>query len=134
MAKKKAGEGPKAKKKKPAKAGPTEKVKAKKPKKAKKAKKAKKVKGEVHTDTMDRVAKVIEHPIVADLIAVGATAAVTALAAGVARSKGDQKNARAVKAAGKAAAAAIGARLVEEFRAVRDSAKEAADKRDQGGE
>ena len=69
----------------------------------------------------DAVARLAEHPIVADLIAVGATAAVTAIAAGMS-SKSGKTSSKAVKDAGKAAAAAIGARLMTEFQAVKDSA------------
>lgn len=70
--------------------------------------------------------KLAEHPIVADLIAVGATAAVAAIV----KSKSDQQSgkgsSRAVKDAGKAAAAAIGARLMDEFKAVKAAAKDKA--------
>jgi hypothetical protein len=80
--------------------------------------------------SVDAILKLAEHPIVADLIAVGATAAVAAIASGRSdKAKGG--SAQAVKAAGKAAASAIGARLVEEFKAVKQSAGEAARKRDQ---
>ena len=77
----------------------------------------------------DALLKLAEHPIVADLIAVGATAAVAAIV----KSKGDQSgksgSTRAVKEAGKAAAAAIGARLVDEFKAVKESAEKSAKSR-----
>lgn len=69
----------------------------------------------------DAVAKLAEHPIVADLIAIGATAAVTAIAAGMTNRNGKSSN-KVVKDAGKAAAAAIGARLMTEFQAVKESA------------
>ena len=69
----------------------------------------------------DALAKLAEHPIVADLIAIGATAAVTAIAAGMS-SKSGKTSGKAVKDAGKAAAAAIGARLMTEFQAVKESA------------
>lgn len=71
--------------------------------------------------SFDAVAKLAEHPIVADLIAIGATAAVTAIAAGMS-SKSGKTSGKAVKDAGKAAAAAIGARLMTEFQAVKESA------------
>ena len=73
---------------------------------------------------VDALSKLAEHPIVGDLIAVGATAAVAAIAAGLAGQKRKDPG-KAVKAARKAAAAAIGARLVEEYKAVRDSAEAA---------
>ena len=72
----------------------------------------------------DALARMAEHPIVADLIAIGATAAVTAIAAGMS-SKSGKTSGKAVKDAGKAAAAAIGARLMTEFKAVKDSAADA---------
>ena len=74
---------------------------------------------------IEALARLAESPIIADLIAVGATAAVAALAGhGTAGSaKGN-----AAKNAGKAAAAAIGARLMSEFNAVKASAKDAAAK------
>ena len=76
----------------------------------------------------DAIAKLAEHPIVSDLIAIGATAAVAAIAAGMS-SKSGKTSGKAVKDAGKAAAAAIGARLMTEFQAVKDSAAEAKKKK-----
>jgi len=90
----------------------------KKPSSKAKTKKAKT--GKVQSG-YDAVAKLAEHPIVADLIAIGATAAVTAIAAGMS-SKSGKTSGKAVKDAGKAAAAAIGARLMTEFQAVKESA------------
>lgn len=69
-------------------------------------------------DAADALWKLAEHPLVAELLAVGATAAVAAIADGAGKGKGKGKNkasSKAVKAAGKAAAAAIGARLISEF-------------------
>ena len=65
----------------------------------------------------DALWKLAEHPLIGELLAVGATAAVAAIAEqGFAKKPGGSKaNARAVKTAGKAAAAAIGARLISEF-------------------
>ena len=105
---------PKAKKKsgKAKRSGVTIKVKAGKSKSAKSSK------------GYDALARFAENPIVADLIAIGATAAVTAIAAGMS-SKSTKTSGNAVKDAGKAAAAAIGARLMTEFQAVKDSAAEA---------
>jgi hypothetical protein len=85
-----------------------------------KAKTRKAKPGKAHS-SFDAVVKLAEHPIVADLIAIGATAAVTAIAAGMS-SKSGKTSGKAVKDAGKAAAAAIGARLMTEFQAVKDSA------------
>lgn len=66
---------------------------------------------------IETLARLAESPIISDLIAVGATAAVAALA-----SRGD-KSGNHAKNAGKAAAAAIGARLMAEFNAMKDNAK-----------
>ncbi len=84
-------------------------------------KKAKKSKAGKAETAFDAVTKLAEHPIVADLIAIGATAAVTAIAAGMSSKSGRTSN-KVVKDAGKAAAAAIGARLMSEYQAVKDSA------------
>jgi len=67
---------------------------------------------------LENLAKLAESPLVADLIAVGATAAVAALA-GAKKKDG--------KSAAKAAASAIGARLLSEFNAIKDAGKDAAD-------
>ena len=93
---------------------------SKKAKGAKSGKSAKATKGE---NALEALAKLAESPIVADIIAVGATAAVAALAErGLSKNKA---SGNAVKNAGKAAAAAIGRRLMEEFDAVKQSAKDA---------
>lgn len=116
-----AGDKPKTKKAKSAKPGKAN-AASKSGKKAKKAKKS-----SASTSAADVVFKLAEHPIVAELIAIGATAAVAAIAKGSADKSG-KSNSRAVKDAGKAAAAAIGARLVDEFKAVKKSAEESAKK------
>ncbi len=86
--------------------------------------KVKKAKTSKAQSSYDALARMAEHPIVADLIAIGATAAVTAIAAGMS-SKSGKTSGKAVKDAGKAAAAAIGARLMTEFKAVKTSAADA---------
>ena len=83
--------------------------------------KAKKAKLSKVQSGYDAIARLAEHPIVSDLIAIGATAAVAAIAAGMS-SKSGKTSGKAVKDAGKAAAAAIGARLMTEFQAVKESA------------
>jgi hypothetical protein len=124
MAKKATAAGSKAKTK----------PKAKKPKAAKSsaapkgAKKAKAKSSSKSTSAADVVFKLAEHPIVAELIAIGATAAVAAIAKGSSDTSG-KSNTRAVKDAGKAAAAAIGARLVDEFKAVKKTAEESTKKK-----
>ena len=68
------------------------------------------------------IAKLIDHPLVADLLAVGAMAAVAAIADHSVRSRtgeSEKGSSKAVKAAGKAAATAIGKRLLTEVDAVR---------------
>lgn len=87
----------------------------------KKGKKAKA--GKKDHPRLDQLLKLADHPLVGDLIAVGALAAVAAIA----ESKGGTskaKSSEAVKAAGKAAAAAIGARLLKEV-ASKDAKKDA---------
>jgi hypothetical protein len=66
--------------------------------------------------------KLAEHPLVGELLAIGATAAVAAIAEGTSTGKKHRSSA-AVKQAGKAAAAAIGARLISEFADVKKPAR-----------
>ena len=112
---------------------------AKTPKKKKKAASTKGVKVKVKLDSgkkgakksklkgdgkgFEALIKLADHPIISDLLAVGAMAAVAAIAE---RPSGKGKNpgsSQAVKAAGKAAAAAIGKRLIAEFEAVKTASK-----------
>ena len=67
----------------------------------------------------------LEHPLIAELLAVGAMAAVSAIAEhGVKSRNGElKKGSKVVKNAGKAAAAAIGKRLVTEFDEIRKVSK-----------
>ena len=72
------------------------------------------------------VTKLIDHPLVADLLAVGAMAAVAAIADHNVKTRtgeAESGSSKAVKAAGKAAAAAIGKRLLTEVDAVRKVSK-----------
>jgi hypothetical protein len=64
---------------------------------------------------LEALSKLAEHPLVADLLAVGALAAVGAIAEAGKADPAAVKSPTAAKAAGKAAAAAIGARLLKEF-------------------
>lgn len=73
---------------------------------------------------LDAIAKLAESPLVADLIAVGATAAVAALAQSMTDREGKRSKA-SVKDAGKAAASAIGKRLVTEFETLKEAGKKA---------
>ena len=79
-------------------------------------------------DGFDTLKKLADHPLVADLLAVGAMAAVAAIAEGGISGKGKGKKSgstRAVKDAGKAAAAAIGKRLITEFQEVKKASTSA---------
>lgn len=71
------------------------------------------------SDAADALWKLADHPLVGELIALGAAAAVAAIAEqSIARSDKGKKGVTskvAVKAAGTAAAAAIGQRLITEF-------------------
>ena len=75
---------------------------------------------------LDSLAKLAEHPIVAELISVAAIAAVAAIADHNVKSRtgeGQKGSSKAIKAAGKAAAAAIGKRLVNEFEEIQKASK-----------
>lgn len=74
-------------------------------------KKAKKPRSE----GLDMLWKLAEHPLVGELLAIGATAAVAAVADHSGKKDKKHSSSKTVKAAGKAAAAAIGARLISEF-------------------
>lgn len=95
----------------------------------KKGKKGKKADGEGKSEKqhggLDGLLKIAEHPLVADLIAVGALAAVAAIAEAGKDDPAAVKSSRAVKSAGKAAAAAIGARLLKEVTTGSGKKKEA---------
>ncbi len=73
----------------------------------------------------DALLKLLESPLVADLLAVGATAALAAIAEhrSSRRSGSDAGAKRAVKEAGKAAAVAIGRRLSTEFEEIKKAGK-----------
>jgi len=78
------------------------------------------------------ITKLMDHPLVADLLAVGAMAAVAAIADHNVKTRTGETEAgssKAVKAAGKAAATAIGKRLMTEVNAVRKTSKPTETKR-----
>jgi len=77
-----------------------------------KKKKGKKKGGEHGIEAL--ASKMLDHPLVTDLLAVGALAAVAAIAESGKADPLKAKSKNAVKAAGKAAAAAIGTRLLKE--------------------
>lgn len=123
--------------------------KAKKAKKAKKEKKEKKVriaveiddapekgggkkKAKIKDESLDALGKLADHPLVADLVAAGAVAAVGALAEKkVTSARGTSTGSKAaLKLAGAAAAAAIGKRLMAEFEEAK-ARREGADEGDE---
>lgn len=81
-------------------------------------------------NTSDMFIKLLQSPLVAELVAVAATAALAALAehgftTGGGNSRGKRAG-KAVKEAGKAAAAAVGRRLGNELDEIRKAAKDGA--------
>lgn len=82
-------------------------------------------------DAVDAVIKLLQSPLVIDLLAVGATAALAAITE--TRSNRAQgavgNNKKTLKAAGKAAASAVGRRLANEFDEIREASKKAGDSR-----
>ena len=83
-------------------------------------------------DPVDAFIKLLQSPLVVDLLAVGATAALAAITEHrSSRTQGAISNPkRAVKDAGKAAAAAIGRRLKTEFEEVRSASKRTGEDRE----
>ena len=100
------------------------KVKAKKDKEAKSGKTAE-GRTKKH-EAFDGLAKLVDHPLVADLLAAGAIAAVAAIAEHK-MGKGESSS-KMVKSVGKAAAAAMGKRLFGDIGAVTGAAVDAAKK------
>ena len=86
------------------------------------------------TDPVDALIKLLQSPLVIDLLAVGATAALAAItehrssrAQGAMDTRGSKK---ALKAAGKAAAAAVGRRIANEFDEIRTASKKTKESRE----
>ena len=82
-------------------------------------------KAKTRSTGFETLAKLVDHPLIADLLAVGAMAAVAAIAdqgsgKGSKKKKGGSK---AVKAAGQAAATAIGKRLMSEVDKIKKASK-----------
>ena len=79
------------------------------------------------SNAVDALLKLLQSPLVADLLAVGATAAMAAITETrhSRRSGGDAAAKTMMKAAGVAAAAAIGRRLASEFEEIREVSKKA---------
>jgi hypothetical protein len=81
----------------------------------------------VQSDMVDALIKLLQSPLVIDLLAVGATAALAAIteqrssrAQGAMDTRGSKK---VLKAAGKAAAAAVGRRIATEFDEIKAASK-----------
>jgi hypothetical protein len=72
---------------------------------------------------LEALNRLADHPLVSELLAVGALAAVAAVAEAGARDPAAVRSADAAKKAGKAAAAAIGTRLLKEFSSKKDKAE-----------
>jgi hypothetical protein len=82
----------------------------------------------LQSDVVDALIKLLQSPLVIDLLAVGATAALAAITEHrSSREQGAVRNPkRALKAAGKAAASAVGRRLANEFDEIKGASKRAA--------
>jgi len=102
-------------------AKPKAKVAARKP--ARKASSSRRASSDA--TAVDALLKLLESPLVADLLAVGATAALAAITESrhSRRTGADAKSSKTVKGAAKAAAAAIGRRLSSEFEEIRKASK-----------
>lgn len=111
MAKVKTADAPKTRKKKASKPAKSAALRAA----PKGEKKQSSGKGSKARDGVEALWKLVDHPLVGELLAIGATAAVAAIADGSIQKGKKHGSAKAAKAAGKAAAAAIGARLIAEF-------------------
>lgn len=83
------------------------------------------------SDAVDALIKLLQSPLVIDLLAVGATAALAAITESrSSRAQGAVgNNKKTFKAAGKAAAAAVGRRLATEFDEIRDVSRKAGESR-----
>jgi hypothetical protein len=101
------------------------KIKAK-VKKSAKADKAPKKK--TKSEGFDGLAKLVDHPLVADLLAAGAMAAVAAIAEHQLAKGGRQGSSKMVKSVGKAAASAMGRKLMGDIGAITTAATDAAKK------
>lgn len=85
------------------------------------------------SDMVDALIKFLQSPLVIDLLAVGATAALAAITetrSGRAQGAMDTRSSKKVlKAAGKAAAAAVGRRIATEFDEIKAASKRAGEER-----
>ena len=87
----------------------------------------------VQSDVVDALIKLLQSPLVIDLLAVGATAALAAITesrSGRAQGAMDPRGSKKVlKAAGKAAAAAVGRRIATEFDEIKAASKRSGESR-----
>ena len=87
----------------------------------------------VQSDMVDALIKLLQSPLVIDLLAVGATAALAAITESrSSRAQGamDSRSSKKVlKAAGKAAAAAVGRRIATEFDEIKAASKRSGESR-----
>ena len=83
------------------------------------------------SDPVEALIKLLQSPLVIDLLAVGATAALAAITEHrSSRAQGAMGNSKkALKAAGRAAATAVGRRLANEFEEIRSASKNAGESR-----
>ena len=85
------------------------------------------------SDMVDALIRLLQSPLVIDLLAVGATAALAAITetrSSQAQGAMDtRKSKKVLKAAGKAAAAAVGRRIATEFDEIKAASKRAGDER-----
>jgi hypothetical protein len=120
------------KKKKSAGALPAKVKKGDKPRKSVKSDKAgksgKKAKQARKSEGFEGLAKFVDHPLVADLLAAGALAAVAAIAEHKSNADKHQGSSKMVKSVGKAAASAMGRRLMSDIGAITTAASDAAKK------
>jgi hypothetical protein len=81
-------------------------------------------------DPVDELIKLLQSPLVIDLLAVGATAALAAITEQRHSAKGEGGSSKkTLKAAGKAAASAVGRRLSTEFEEIKAASKKAGEQR-----
>ena len=87
------------------------------------------------TDIVDALIKLLQSPLVIDLLAVGATAALAAITeTRSSRTQGAVGNSKkTLKAAGKAAAAAVGRRIQNEFEEITAASKRSNEERTKAG-
>ena len=84
--------------------------------------------GSAQSSAADALIKLLESPLVAEILAIGASAALATLAAQrFGRSEDGKGTRRALKTAAKAAAAAMGQRLASEVEEIRKASKPKAD-------